>query len=193
MWRMLLRTIQKLGIAGMSSDETDATAMQVVYRIKVLVWRRQLEMYLDLVDDHRYRLPTEEYAERGIQPKTRIRPDLTLYRQAQVAGAEASNKNPYSERAPVRGLPRDLYDPQWLASKGPAYVEFTLCVSKEQFQWVEAVVERADEKVISLRRNVFYADPDSDHWLKIEMRSSVHSRVPVVTVTYDDHIRDKAT
>ena len=49
-WQWLLSLLQWYGAEGMSSDETSVEGLEVVYRVKILLWRRNIDKYLDLVD-----------------------------------------------------------------------------------------------------------------------------------------------
>jgi len=102
----------------MSSDESDIDDYhRKVYRVTIMVWRRQeITDYMKLIDKER---DGEDggYSAQGAQPRTRIRGAL----------------NADSSRKPVRGLPRKLYDDGWFEKN---HRKFSLNVSREQFQWI---------------------------------------------------------
>jgi hypothetical protein len=124
-WRWLLSLLKWYGAEGMSSDETSVEGMETVYRVKVLVWRRNIDKYLDNIDNER-KLPTQElYSHSGAKPAKRIRSETNLI----------------SNRSPVPGLPIALYDNDWVEALDEHYRQMTLCVSREQFEWMNIRVK----------------------------------------------------
>jgi len=124
LWEWLKEVILRLGIDGMSSEESDvdqnAVGVEVaIYRVKILAWRRKMDDELALIDQAR------KYAvkngPRGTRPVDRRR----------------SNINAASSRSPVPGLPEALYDSNWLSTRTREYKELTLKVTKEEFRWLK--------------------------------------------------------
>jgi hypothetical protein len=123
LWKWLKEVILRLGVDGMSSEESDVDQNSVgvevtIYRVKILAWRRKMEDELALIDQAR------KYAvkngPRGTRPVDRRR----------------SNINTTSSRSPVPGLPEVLYDGNWLSNRTNEYKELILKVSKEEFRWL---------------------------------------------------------
>jgi hypothetical protein len=123
-WRWLRDIIERLGVNGMSSEESDVETNaegleRVVYNVKLLVWRRDIEEELEIIDK------CCQYAKangtRGTTPHERRR----------------RARNRQSNRDPVPGLPEILYDKEWLQKQSRQYRELTLRVSKEEFQWLK--------------------------------------------------------
>jgi hypothetical protein len=128
-WRWLLSLLQWYGAEGMSSDETSVEGMETVYRVKILVWRRNIDKYLDYIDCER-KLPTQAlFSRSGARPVKRIRAEDNLI----------------SSHSAVPGLPDELYDAEWLQEQDEHYRKVTLCVSREQFEWMNIRVKYRDE------------------------------------------------
>lgn len=128
-WRWLLSLLQWYGAEGMSSDETSVEGMETVYRVKILVWRRNIDKYLDYIDCER-KLPTQAlFSRSGARPVKRIRAEDNLI----------------SSHSAVPGLPDELYDAEWLQEQDEHYRKVTLCVSQEQFEWMNIRVKYRDE------------------------------------------------
>jgi len=127
-WKFLQKMLENLGSDGMSSEDTDNTdPFQTVYRIRVLEWRRDIDRELTVVD--LMRLQGEEvFAPQGSKPAVRRR----------------GEGNPISKRDPVLRLPESFYNPEWLERKDNSWKEKVLCVSKEQFQWLEVLCRQDD-------------------------------------------------
>lgn len=60
-WEWLRALLEWLGTYGMSSDDTDIERMERIYRVKILLWRRTTDKYLDLIDNDRY-IPDDKFA-----------------------------------------------------------------------------------------------------------------------------------
>jgi hypothetical protein len=119
-WHWLHDVVERLGCDGTSSDESDADQGMIVYQVKRLPWRRDIEKELDIIDALRMNEP-EAYAPQGSKPLRRIR------------GAE----NPVSLRKPVEGLPKSFYDADWFKdAKDPA---FKGAVSRTKFKWMNII------------------------------------------------------
>lgn len=124
-WEWLGRLLQKLTANGMSSDDTDV-GISKKFRVKVLIWRRDMDDYLDLID--RQRMEGAGYAPGGSTPNTRLR----------------YGKRAESTRNAPTELPESLYDQGWLESTDEGYRELTLSVSREEFEWVSFYSEQME-------------------------------------------------
>ena len=93
-WKWLLDLVKWYGAEGMSSDESSVEGMQTVYRVKILVWRRNIEEYLKLIDNQRMHVGQQVRHTSGKTPTPRIRTGDLLK----------------STHDPVVGLPAELYD-----------------------------------------------------------------------------------
>ena len=127
-WRWLLALLQWYGAEGMSSDETSVEGMETVYRVKILVWRRDIDTYLDYIDFERKHPTQGLFSRSGATPTKRIR----------------SEENIISARTPVPGLPTELYDSEWFEELNENYRQLTLCVSREQFECMNIRVKSKD-------------------------------------------------
>lgn len=125
-WKWLLDLIQWYGAEGMSSDESSVEGMQTVYRVKILVWRRNIEEYLKLIDNQRMQIGQQMYHTSGKKPTPRIRTGDLLK----------------STHDPVVGLPAELYDEEWFKALDENYRQLTLSVSKEQFKFLKIRVKK---------------------------------------------------
>jgi len=124
-WRWLLALLNLYGAKGMSLDETDVEGMETVYRVKILVWRRNIDKYLNCIDNER-KLPHQAlFSRSGSKPTKRIR----------------SEDGPVSMRDAVPGLPTELYNAKWLEDTDERYRRLTLCVSREQFKWMNIRIQ----------------------------------------------------
>jgi hypothetical protein len=72
-WQWLLSLLQWYGAEGMSSDETSVEGLEVVYRVKILLWRRNIDKYLDLVDFERKQPVQALFSRSGAKPMKRTR------------------------------------------------------------------------------------------------------------------------
>lgn len=115
----------------MSSEESDMEGMEIVYRVKVLVWRRDIKRYLEIIDNERIFEADSIFSASGSKPIKRVRND-----------DEDDETMLASSRKPVIGLPVELYNPHYLKEMGDQY-ELTLNVSKEQFRWIKISVKSA--------------------------------------------------
>ncbi|KAJ7121076.1 hypothetical protein C8R44DRAFT_877387 [Mycena epipterygia] len=106
-WERLLEMLEHLGPQGMSSEEEDEVevddAKVFIYIVKLCIWREPLVVeYLRFVDAQTALFKKHQ---RGPTPALRIR-----------NGACGSSKAPC-------GLPRSLYNRDWLKKKTPAYLK----------------------------------------------------------------------
>jgi hypothetical protein len=125
-WKWLLDLMQWYGAEGMSSDESSVQGMQTVYRVKILVWRRNIEEYLKLIDNQRMQIEQQICHTSGKMPTPRIRTGDLLK----------------STHDPVVGLPAELYDEEWFKMLDENYRQLTLSVSKEQFTFLKIRVKK---------------------------------------------------
>jgi len=128
-WQWLLSLLQWYGAEGMSSDETSVEGLEVVYRVKILLWRRNIDKYLDLVDFERKQPVQALFSRSGAKPMKRTR----------------AEGNATSDRKPIPGLPSELYDAVWLQELDEHYRQVTLCVSQEQFDWMNIRIKSRGE------------------------------------------------
>jgi len=68
-WQWLLGLLQQYGSDGMSSDETDTDASGTTYRIKILVWRRNVDEYVQMIDNEK-KLSADIFPGSGAKPTT---------------------------------------------------------------------------------------------------------------------------
>ena len=101
----------------MSSEETEI-GINKKFRIKILVWCRSMDNYLELIDWQR--LNGSGFSVVGSTP----------IRCLQYGRTTQSNRP-----APT-GLLEILYDPDWLESTDEGYREVTLSVSRDKFKWL---------------------------------------------------------
>ena len=123
-WRFLEKVLDLLGPDGMSSEDTCDDLHETVFRVKVLEWRRPMDDHMEIIDNQRV-LDRELFSRQGSRPGKRLR-DGTLK----------------STRDPVRRLPRQLYNPDWLKAQN-AHQVHTLAVSSEKFDWIRVVATLA--------------------------------------------------
>ena len=123
-WEWLQSMLEQLGVDGMSSEESDNNGeIEVVYRPKVMKWRRNIDDELGIIDKEHRRLATM-HSRRGAKAALRNR----------------SIGNTVSTRPPVCGLPACFYDENWLGKKTDQYVERTLKLSQRKFKWRKLTV-----------------------------------------------------
>jgi hypothetical protein len=127
-WKWLLELLKRYGSDGMSSDDTDTGDIGTIYRVKILVWRRNVDKYVQMIDNER-KMSADVFAASGAKPVTCVR----------------SPKNPESARQPPTELPTALFDPDWLEVVDEDYRRITLTVSEEEFHWLEFQPEQLGE------------------------------------------------
>lgn len=118
-WTWLKELLDVLGADGMSSDESTTENLETVYRVKRLPWRREMASNLEKLDRVRI-LDKTLFNSQGHRPARRIRGD----------------NNPVSDRKPKQGLPKALYNREWLDVQTEDYRELTLSVSEKSFKWL---------------------------------------------------------
>jgi hypothetical protein len=122
-WKWLSAVVDRLGTDGMSSDDSSMEGVETVYRVKNMAWRRDINRYLDIIDDER-KENSDIYCPQGAKPIKRIR----------------GHRNPVSTRAPVQELPRTFYDDDWYGLDSEEHRLLTLNVSEEAFTWFNLLV-----------------------------------------------------
>jgi hypothetical protein len=126
-WEWLLSLVEYLGADGMSSEESGVEAndegiVQKVYRVNIMVWRRNIDHEVAIIDKTRLQ-DKDLYSDAGAKPVARKR----------------SDQNGTSNRPPVCELPRAFYDDSWFNRLNTNFRDCTLRVSKKQFHWFERV------------------------------------------------------
>ncbi|KAG9313663.1 hypothetical protein JVU11DRAFT_5999 [Chiua virens] len=97
-WVWLTDILKQLGLDGMSSNESVAEDnIHMVYRTKVMLWRRDIERELEIIDNQRF-VDTDIYTPRGSKPVKRMR----------------GKRSAPSAHHPVAKLPKVFYDKTWL-------------------------------------------------------------------------------
>ncbi|KAJ7700967.1 hypothetical protein B0H14DRAFT_2648612 [Mycena olivaceomarginata] len=132
-WQYLQDLLERLGKDGMSSEEEGVhdlgTTVVSVYYVKLCVWRaKPITDYMLLID----RSAAEVKTSKGGSSGPRIR----------------ANTNPIGTTAAPPGLPRKMYDEQWLAEReknAPYWVSTTLRVSEEAFQFLVSTMEEDED------------------------------------------------
>jgi hypothetical protein len=129
-WILAKNVIARLGAGGMSSEDSCEENGKVVYRVKIMIWRRRMEALLRLIDRQRF-VDSTIYTQRGSKPGIRERiPDNMLESDWQWK----------SRRVHSDSLPEALYDPAWLQNICGDRAFLSLQVSREEFQYFD--VER---------------------------------------------------
>ncbi|KAF8184618.1 hypothetical protein K438DRAFT_1766304 [Mycena galopus ATCC 62051] len=116
-WTYFKTVVEHLDIDGMSSEDPEVAVLEGkpinVYRVRLCSWRAQpITEYLRMIDD-----AGQQSQKTNAGPRIRN-------------GGEG-------RRAPPKGLPRKMYDEQWLAAQHPSYIE-ELEISQEAFQFLVA-------------------------------------------------------
>ncbi|KAJ7176582.1 hypothetical protein C8R46DRAFT_1029901 [Mycena filopes] len=124
-WRRLLEMLHHLGVPGMSSEDEDEVEVEDtkvhIFRVKLCIWREPAVVELLRFVDAQAAVFREH--QRGPEAATRIR-----------GRDHGSGKVP-------RGLPRSLYNPEWLETQSAAYIK-ELKISKEVFGLFVAATDR---------------------------------------------------
>ncbi|KAK0215392.1 hypothetical protein IW262DRAFT_1299663 [Armillaria fumosa] len=120
--------VRMLGVNGMSSEEevvgVRGGITKTEYSVKVCIWwNEDIAKYLEEIDE-----ASSQFTGKGSHRWHRDRE--TVPRMNEVVNAP-------------RGLPRTLYDHEWLA-KLDEYEQANLCISKDAFELLEKVVEMVD-------------------------------------------------
>lgn len=137
-WEFLGKLLDALGEWGMSSESSDGgEGIEEVYRVKLLPWRKDVTKELDYIDSERRfakKITSDQndemfmygFSSQGTKPPRRVRGIAT---------------NP-SERYPRAGLPIELYDPEYFKNLSATQAK-ALSVSRDQFEWLELMVNEA--------------------------------------------------
>ncbi|KIM72547.1 hypothetical protein PILCRDRAFT_16039 [Piloderma croceum F 1598] len=108
----------------MSSDDTDTDGTGTIYWVKILVWRRNIDQYVQMIDDER-----------------RWSADIFSGSRAKSVTCVQSPENPKSSRQPPGELPATLFNANWLEDNDD-YCQIMLDVSKDDFPWIEFMPEQ---------------------------------------------------
>ena len=127
-WKWLLDLLSQYQADGMSSDDTDTGGTGTIYQVKILVWRRNIDQYVQMIDDVP-RWLADIFSGSGGKSVTRLR----------------SPENSKSSRQPPGELPATLFDANWLEDVDDDYRQITLNVSKDNFPWMEFTPEQRNE------------------------------------------------
>ena len=127
-WKWLLDILQRYGSDGTSLDDTDTGKIRTIYQVKILVWRRNVDEYVKMIDNER-KMSADIFPASGAKSVTRVR----------------SAENSESTRQPPVELPAALFDPDWLEEVDEDYRKIILAVSEEDFPWIEFQPEQFEE------------------------------------------------
>jgi hypothetical protein len=134
-WNMARNIILRLGTGGMSSEDSCEEDGEVVYRVKIMVWRRRMEQLLRLIDRQRID-DSSMYTPRGSKGVKRLRiPEGTLESDWQWK----------TRRIHQEGLPEILYDPDWLQNIMGDRALLSFTVSREEFQFFDILSWRESD------------------------------------------------
>jgi hypothetical protein len=134
MWESAIKTIEALGPNGMSSDESDVDedTHEQTLKASVLLWRRDLDNFLDAIDSYRWE-GGGAYSNQGTRPLRRLRSDRI---SARLAGTHAAADGiRVSSRKPVTRLPESFYDPTWVGSHTIVFIKQSLQPKTETWTW----------------------------------------------------------
>jgi hypothetical protein len=101
----------------------------MVFRVKIMVWRRYMEDLLHQIDEVRHS-DTGIFSLRGSTGVKRIRPEY------------GSKDWPRSYREPPQNLPYSLFNSNWFHQVEPAIRQATLHVTPEEFTWLKTFPTR---------------------------------------------------
>jgi hypothetical protein len=123
------KLIKLLGEEGMSSDESevDEELGIFVFRPKEMPWRPNVEKVMEIIDKQRM-VDRDIYSFKGSKPGPRSR----------------NKKKGTSRRRPPAGLPRSLYDKDWLKTQTMTQVR-KLHISKNKFVWMRVGSRKTTE------------------------------------------------
>lgn len=140
-WKKASEALAHLTAGGMSSDESEVEedTHQSVLKASVLLWRRDLDTFLDAIDSYRYE-DGGAFAEAGSVPQRRKRSSRS---SASMGGHAVADGVRVSERSPVKGLPSSFYDQMWLARQSQGWVKSVLCPLDIPWDWSQATVSVA--------------------------------------------------
>jgi hypothetical protein len=131
-WEVILDTLKALNIDGMSSDESDKddNTHEETLNASVLLWRRDLDQFFDVIDLYRW-MAGGAFDNEGTKPRRRFRGNRVTARLGVVHDGPR-----VSERNLVLGLKRSFYDSEWLGSRTIAYVQNVVRPVNEAWEWV---------------------------------------------------------
>lgn len=117
-WKWLRQLIKTLGEDGTSSDESevDEQTGHTIYRVHKMPWRRNIDFEISTIDKLRFN-DKDLFSNKGSKPSPRSR----------------NNRNPNSSRMPPKGLPRAVYNCDWIANR---LDQRKLGISKKPFEWM---------------------------------------------------------
>ena len=116
-WEWLEHLLLHLTPNGMSSEDTEV-GIDKKFCVKILVWCRSMNDYLEVIDQQR--LNKSGFSAVGSPP---IR--CLWY-----------GRTTHSNRPAPTGLLETLYDPEWLESTNEGYRKVTSVVSRDKFEWL---------------------------------------------------------
>ena len=122
LWKWLVSVLEYLGPDGMSSDESSTEGFETVYRVKNMLWRRNVIDCMDIIGRQRHK-DADIFTPKGSKPTKRVR----------------GTANPPSTREPVRGLPRSFYDDGWFEQQDWHH-QSKLRSTTEEFEWYRIAV-----------------------------------------------------
>jgi hypothetical protein len=116
-WAYFARMLELLDVDGMSSEDDDVCDFQgntiTIFTVKICFWRaNEIGQYLELIDKE---VPNV------LGPKSKQTPRI----RSDVLGTTLR-----------KGLPKQMYNPQWLAGLNRDFVERELRISKEIFEFL---------------------------------------------------------
>jgi len=129
-WWWIMSLLEWYGAEGMSSDETSVEGMEIIYHIKILLWRCNIDKYLDCIDSECQQPAQELFSRSGSRPTKRIH----------------CGENLISTCNAIPGLPIELYDTEWLKELDEDYRQLTLCILCEQFEWMNIWMKSQESK-----------------------------------------------
>lgn len=124
-WEWLLAVLIRLDVDGMSSEESGIEDEGVIYRVKIMLWRSDLDRFLEFVDSQRQQEP-DCFSTRGSKGVRRVR---------------EGRGHQFSERPPVKGLPRSFYRDDLFSGVDGDRRMVELGVTSEEFKWLRAAGE----------------------------------------------------
>ncbi|KAG2347643.1 hypothetical protein BDR05DRAFT_945357 [Suillus weaverae] len=122
-WMWLQKVIKTLGDGGMSSEESNVeNNIHCVLWVKNMAWHRKMKQELDVINHQRV-LDDDVFVPQGSKPMKRIH----------------APGNSMSEHSLITGLPKALYNGEWVDGLTGGQVE-RLNVSNNTFRWMKVVV-----------------------------------------------------
>ena len=117
-WKWLHKLIKTLGEDGTSSDESevDEQTGYTIYRVHKMLWRRNIDFEISMIDKLQFS-DKDLFSNKGSKPLPRTR----------------SNRNQNSSRMPPIGLPKAVYNSEWIANQRD---KRKLRISNKSFEWM---------------------------------------------------------